>query len=178
MLLPTVFSVLLAAQGVPDGRAFRATLKTAERATDDRIQQMTSRTPFALLGNTRGAYLSGYGAVFTLEVNLVPVAAISPFRPPYSPPEIKTLNQQKREKLASLRAAIRQLLIEQAGVLTLVPPAEKIAIVVTLFNFSWEDTTGLPSQVVMQASRQTLLDLQARRAGPDAQERAIEVRDF
>ena len=178
MLPLTVFALLLAAQGAPDGRAIRATLKSAERATDDRIQQMTSRTPFALLGNTRGAYLSGYGAVFTLEVNLVPVAGISPFRPAYSVQEIKALNQQKREKLASLKAAIRQLLVEQAGALTLVPPAEKIAIVVTLFNFNWEDTTGLPSQIVMQASRQTLLDLQARRAGPDAQERAIEVKDF
>ena len=114
MLLPTVFALLLASQAAPDGRALRAALKTAERAADDRIQQMTSRTPFVLLGNTRGAYLSGFGAVFTLEVNLVPVAGISPFRPAYSPQEIKALNQQKREKLALLRAAIRQLLVEQA----------------------------------------------------------------
>jgi hypothetical protein len=149
-----------------DGRALRATLKNSEQTIDDRLQQMTARAPFALLGTARGAYLAGYGAVFTAEVNLAPVAGLSPFRPAYTPQEIQGLNKQKREKLSALKAGMRQLLIEQ------------VAIAVTLFNFRWEDTTGLPSQVVMQSTKQALLDLQARRAGPEAQERAIEGTEF
>ncbi len=161
-----------------DGRALRATLKNSEQTIDDRLQQMTARAPFALLGTARGAYLAGYGAVFTAEVNLAPVAGLSPFRPAYTPQEIQGLNKQKREKLSALKAGMRQLLMEQAAALPQVPPNEKIAIAVTLFNFRWEDTTGLPSQVVMQSTKQALLDLQARRAGPEAQERAIEGAEF
>ena len=180
MMLPAICTLLLASapQTAADGRALRATMKTAERTIDDRIQQMTARAPFVLLGTTRGAYLAGYGAVFTMEVNLVPVAAISPFRPAYSLQEIQTLNRQKREKVGLLKTGLRQLLVEQAAGLAQISPSEKMAIVVTLFNYNWEDTNGLPSQLVMQATRQALLDLQSRRAGPDAQERAVEVREF
>lgn len=161
-----------------ENRAMRAALKSAETSIDNRIQQVTSRTPFALLGNTRGAYLAGYGAVFTLEVNLVPVAGLSPFRPAYTPKEIQDLNRQKREKLAVLKAGLRQLLMEEASALPHVPASERVAVVVSLFNYNWEDTAGLPSQIVMQAARQSLLDLQAKRAPPDAQERAIELSEF
>ncbi|HYM12449.1 MAG TPA: hypothetical protein VEU62_17055 [Bryobacterales bacterium] len=159
-------------------KALRAAIKTAERRIDARIQQVTSNAPFVLLGTTRGAYLAGYGVVFTLEVNLVPVAAISPFRPAYTAQEIQNLNHQKRQKLGALEASMRQLLTGEAAALTQIPANEKIAIVVTLFNFNWEDTTGLPSQIVMQAARQALVELQRTHAGADAQDRAIEVKEF
>lgn len=159
-------------------KALRAALRTAERRIDARIQQVTSNAPFVLLGTTRGAYLAGYGVVFTLEVNLVPVAAISPFRPAYTAQEIQNLNHQKRQKLGALEASMRQLLIGEAAALTQIPANEKIAIAVTLFNFNWEDTTGLPSQIVMQATRQALLELERTHAGAEAQERAIEMKEF
>ncbi len=179
MLLPAICALLLAAsQGPADGRAVRTALKSSERAIDERVQQTTARAPFVLLGTTRGAYLAGYGAVFTIEVNLVPVAGVSPFRPPYTPQEIQALNKQKREKLGVLKANLRQLLVDQAAALSLIPPAEKIAMVVTLFNYNWENTEGLPSQVVMQATRQALLDLHSHHAQPDAQERAVDVKEF
>jgi len=183
MLIQTLCAFLLAA--VPDGRAplhptdaraIRAALQSSERILDDRIQQMTARAPFVLLGTTRGAYLAGYGAVFTAEVNLAPAANLSPFRPAYSPKELQDLNRQKREKLGALRTGLRQLLVEQAASLSHLAPHEKIAIVVTLFNFRWEDTSNLPSQLVLQATRQSLLD--ARQAGPEALDKAIEIREF
>jgi hypothetical protein len=161
-----------------DGRAVRADLRNSERQIDERVQQTTARAPFALLGPTRGAYLPGYGAVFSLEVNLVPVAGLSPFRPAYSRQEIQKLNQDKRVKLGELRGQLRQLLVEQGAALTRLPPGEKVAIVVTLFNFNWEDVTGLPSQIVMQATRQTLADLQTRRSGAAAVTAALEVKEF
>lgn len=176
----TLLSLLVAASPQPIGesRAVRAALKNAERTIDERVQVMTARAPFVLLGTTRGAYLPGYGAVFSLEVNLVPVAGISPFRPAYSPQEIQNLNRQKREKLGALRAGLRPLLLEQAAGLAQIPPNEKVALIVSLFNFHWEDTTGLPSQIVLQATRQALINLQARRAAPAELEQGIELREF
>jgi hypothetical protein len=185
LLLPSLMLLLLAApppdnQGIAgvDGKAVRADLKNGERNIDDRVQQATSRAPFALLGQTRGAYLPGYGVVFSLEVNLVPVAGVSPFRPAYSRPEIQNLNQQKRAKLAELRTQLRQVLVDQGAALTRIPPTEKVAIVVTLFNFTWEDTNGLPSQIVLQATRQSLAELHVRKAAPDAIAAAIEMKEF
>jgi hypothetical protein len=178
MWIATVLSLLLAPQPVVEGRAVRASLKSVERGIDERVQRMVDRAPFVLLGTTRGGYLPGYGAVFTLEVNLVPVAGISPFRPAYTPQEIQNINRQKREKLGTLRAALRPLLVDQAANLSQVPPNEKVALIVSLFNHHWEDTTGLPSQIVLQATRQSLLDLAARRANGADLERAIEMRDF
>lgn len=181
MRTPILLALLIAIPALDgatanEGRVGRATLKSSERTIDERVQQMTARAPFVLLGTTRGAYLAGYGAVFSLEVNLVPVAGLSPFRPAYSAKEIHDLNQQKREKLAVLKTGLRQLLVEQGAALAQVPAAEKIALVVTLFNYNWENTTGLPSQIVMQAPRQSLLDL--RQATADVQQRAIEVSEF
>jgi len=180
MWTTTILTLLLAAppQPVGEGRAVRATLKSVERTIDDRVQKMTARAPFVLLGTTRGAYLPGYGAVFSVEVNLVPVAGISPFRPAYTPQEIQNINRQKREKLGALREGLRPLLVEQAGSLGQILAGEKVALIVTLFNHHWEDTTGLPSQIVLQASRQALLDLAARRAAAQDLDRAIEIREF
>jgi hypothetical protein len=180
MWTTTLLSLLLAAapQPIGDGRAVSSNLKNVSRTIDDRVQQMTARAPFVLLGQTRGAYLPGYGAIFTLEVNLVPVAGVSPFRPAYTPQEIQNLNRQKREKIGTLRAGLRPLLAEQAAGLAQIPPGEKVALIVTLFNFHWEDPTGLPSQIVLQATRQTLLEVQARRGGPAELERAIDLKEF
>ena len=43
-------------------------------------------------------------------------------------------------------------------------PNEQIVFGVTLFYYNWEDTSGLPAQIVMQAERQKLLDAQLGRA--------------
>lgn len=179
MWTTTLISLLLAAaQPIVEGRAVSSNLKSISRVIDERVQQMTARAPFVLLGTTRGAYLPGYGAIFSLEVNLVPVAGLSPFRPAYTPQEIQNLNRQKREKIGTLRAGLRPLLAEQAAGLSQIPPGEKVALIVSLFNFHWEDTTGLPAQIVLQATRQALVDLQARRAGTPDLERTIDMKEF
>jgi hypothetical protein len=180
MWTAAIASLLLAAapQPVVEKTSLRPTLKAVERAIDDRITQMTARQPFVLLGTTRGAYLPGYGAIFSLEVNLVPVAGVSPFRPAYTAQEIQNINRQKREKLGALRAGLRPLLVDQAASLSHLPAGEKVALIVTLFNHHWEDTTGLPSQIVLQAARQDLLNLAARRASAQELEKAIDLKEF
>src|SRR5207237_7315858 len=68
-------------------RVKRGALAAMEKSFDARLQQMVTE-PFDLLGNTRGLYLEGYGAVFTAEVNLIISPMLSPFRPPFSNEEI------------------------------------------------------------------------------------------
>src|SRR5260370_456257 len=47
----------------------RAALIAMEKSFDQRIVRLAD-DPYLLVGDTRGVYLEGYGAVFTAEVNL------------------------------------------------------------------------------------------------------------
>ena len=75
-------AVVVAVAAVP--RVSRDALHAMEISFDKRIQTPSVDDPFELLGNTRGVYLEGYGAVFTAEVNLLHSANVSPFQPDHA----------------------------------------------------------------------------------------------
>jgi len=139
-------------------RVARASLAPLESSFDVRIARAGQNDPFDLLGNTRAVYLDGYGVVFTTELNLV-VIPITPFRPQITKEDAEKIHQRKLAKLQELKELMRGMLVASAGALSALPPDERVVVAVTLFYFSWEDTTGLPSQIVMQAPRSALLRL-------------------
>lgn len=151
---------LLCAQGP---RVKRAALAAMEKSFDGRLQSAVTQEPFDLLGNTRGIYLEGYGAVFTAELGLVYTPTINPFRLTIPKPEMAAVHQRKVRQLPILKQNMRQMLLDSSASLDSVPPGEQIVISVILFHRSWEDTIGLPSQIMMQAERQKLLNVQTRR---------------
>ena len=59
-------------------------IASAEKALDRHFRSAGAGTSIALIGAARGVYLPQYGAVFLIEVNLAPVANVSPFRRSYS----------------------------------------------------------------------------------------------
>ncbi len=156
-------------------RAVRESLATLERIFDSRIERQSIEDPFLLLGTTRGVYLEGYGAVLTAEVNLVTGPAITPFRPSLSKEDVARLHAKKRQRLPVLRQLMREMLLDAAGSLEAVLAQEQIVLAVSLFYYSWEDRTGLPGQILMQAQRQQLLALKQRGA---AAERAIQTKEY
>jgi len=165
MTRPTLLVLLLAmAFGGAPPRVSRVALAAMERSFDQRLQRFDLNDPIDLLGSTRGVYLADYGAVFTAEVNLVASAVVTPFRPAPSREEAEKLRQKKAARLAQLEKNMREMMLNLASALEGVPPQEHIALGVSVFYFSWENRAGLPSQVLMRAKRQTLLDAQARRA--------------
>jgi hypothetical protein len=128
---------------------------------------------FTILGNTRGVYLEGYGAVFSSEVDLMASAATSPFRPEYTKAEVAKIKQKKQAKLDVLRAQMKEMLIHSAGALVDVPMNEQIVLAVSIAYFRWEDKAGMPQQIVMQAPRKALLT-----APRTAQDAAIKVQEY
>ena len=56
-----------------------AAIRAMEQSFDQRVMTLGAEAPFDLLGNTRGVYLGGYGAIFTTEVNLLVTNNVSPF---------------------------------------------------------------------------------------------------
>ena len=65
-----------------------------------------------------------------------------------------------------------------ASSLDAVPPNEQVVLGVTLFYHTWEDRGGLPSQIVMQAERQKLLDVQLGRASRSSLDSIIKVQEL
>jgi hypothetical protein len=126
-----------------------------EKAFDGRLAYTADA--FDLLGSTRGVYLDGYGAVFSTELNLIVSPNLSPFHPAFSKIEIAHIHDRKVQRLPLLKAKMREMLVASAASLENLPPSEQVVLAVSLFHYSWEDYSGLPSQIVMQAERQKLL---------------------
>ncbi len=166
---PFLLLALAAVAYVPSGaapagtndspRVTRPMLVAMEKSMDGRVARLSQDNPFVLLGPTRGIYLDGYGAVFTAEINLVSApAALMMFRPQLTKEEIEQHRQKKLSRLPQLKLAMRQALIDSAASLDTVPAQEQIVVVAMLSKYPWEDTSGIPQQILMQASKKNLLE--------------------
>lgn len=142
-----------------------AALKTMEAAIDVRIKT-PAQDSWSVLGDTRGTYLAGYGAVFTFEMALANLAPVTPFHLTVSPEEKKSGHARKVKNLNTLKAAMREMIANAAGPLASMPANEQITVEAFLFYFNWEDRTGLPERVKICANRQKVAEAVARHATP------------
>jgi len=157
--LSILLALLFAGQAPqpPQTRVTRAAVAAQERSLDGRFGRANAPDSFDILGNTRGVYVQGFGAVFSSELNLIVSPNLSPFHPVFTKPEIARIHDRKMARLPLLKQSMREALVAAAAGLENLPPQEQIVLAVTLFHYSWEDYTGLPLQIVMQAGRQELL---------------------
>ena len=151
-------------------------LQRVEAATDNRFKP-DGPDPWDLLGEARGTYLPGYGAVFTSYLQLVTVTPISPFHLTVTPEEIKTAHDRKIKKLPLLKGAVQDLMVTAATQLNTLPLTEQITFEIYFFSFSYEDRKGLPRRLTMSVNRQKLLDAVNRHATPAAIAALIEERE-
>lgn len=144
-----------------------ASLKSVEGSINDRLKSNIS-DPYDLLGPARGTYLEGYGAVFTVQMNLVllPALRVSPFNPD-SGKEITALHDHKARKVEDLKATMRDLMTGASKSLPGLPPQERIVMEAFLFDYSWEQTRGLPHRIMLTAYKQKLTDAAKRHASPE-----------
>jgi len=108
----------------------------------------------------------------------VPMANVSPFKPSYTEQELRQLNQRKRGRIPELEELAAGILVTEAGKLGAIPEGENIALIISLFHFTWEYAGDLPAQVVIQAPRRTLLDRQADRINEQELTKRLMVRRF
>jgi len=133
-------------------------IHNVERAIDRRFDNYSVSDPVELVGGTHGVYVEGTGAVFTSEVNLVLGPVLSPMHQEISREEIVKVHDRKKARLPELRKLMQDALVSSATALAGMPAQEEVVYGVTLFSMPWEDSTGLPHQIVMRAKRQALLD--------------------
>jgi hypothetical protein len=130
-------------------------LSDLQRGFDERLQAVgTDSNAVFLLTNTCGVYISGYGAVFTTQVDLINTPRITPFQQSVNWAQV---HSRKIANVPLLRQAIRELWMAAAAKLTSVPENEQIVIAVRVLYGPAEDTRGLPGQMVMKAERRALL---------------------
>ncbi len=147
---PVIALVCLTLFAAPE----RSSLVRVEKMIDRRVQTMFDE-PFLLLGNARGIYLQGTGAVFTAEMALVMTAA-SPFAPKLDKAEMERLRQKRLSRLPVLRAAMQDAMLQSASMLPGLPSHEHLVFGVTITRKSTEDNTGIPTQIVMHALKKEL----------------------
>src|SRR5579863_54126 len=148
----------------------RGMIEAMERSLDNKIAGLWPQDPAEVLGVSQGAYIQGYGAIFLGEVNLAPAAGISPFHPTVSADEVRRTHEKKLQRMAALRTTMRAMLVDSARSLDSLPVDEQVAVGLTLFYWTWENHEGMPSQIVMHASRKALLQA----ATPDQAQIAAE----
>ncbi|MES1260597.1 MAG: hypothetical protein ABUS49_02590 [Acidobacteriota bacterium] len=140
-------------------------LQRVEASINDKVQSSVN-DPYDLLGTARGTYIEGYGAIFSVEVNLVlsSLLNLNPFKPTITEAEIATMHERKVRKMEALRESMRGLMLSASKSLPGLPGNERIVMEAFLFNFRWENARGLPRRIMLTAEKQKLLDAANRHA--------------
>lgn len=155
-----------------------AMIKAMQDSVDSHLQRIWPDDPVEMIGVTQGAYISGSGVVLVGEVNLAPSAGISPFHKTITADELKRIHEKKIARVPKLKTAMQEWLLNSADSLAPVPPEEQIALGITLFYWSGENTEGLPAQIVMHGSKRALLDIRTGRADKATLSSALVVQEF
>ena len=147
----------LASSNLPAPRTARIPLgaiRELERTFNDRLSGLAGADqPTELMGDTRGIQLEDYGVVFTTEVSLVITPGLMPGRPKIPPEMAARVKVQRLERMPLLKAAMREMMRNMAATFTQIPARQQMVLVVRLYYGAWEDTTGMPAQVIMKADR-------------------------
>jgi len=134
-------------------------LEEFEHRFEAKLAQTPPPFPFEVLFPAPAVYVPGTAVVLSSIVSLAYVQEPSPFRGPYTPKELASFRERKLQRLPILEQSMREVIVETASASSMdpLPPTERIVLGVTLFYFKWEDSSGLPRQIVMSAEKQKLL---------------------
>jgi hypothetical protein len=131
-------------------------LAKISRGFDRDLHVFASTDPIDVLGTTRGIYLEGFGAVFTTELSPILTPGISPFRPNITDEEKAAVRRRKLARFPAVEKLMSAMLASTAKELTAVPEDQQIVLAVKFLYLPYEDTTGLPGQMVVKASRRAI----------------------
>jgi hypothetical protein len=133
-------------------------LRPIEIKVDEQIAAANRQQPIDILGATRCIYLHGIGAILSTKVELMRTPTVNPFqRQMVAPQEAVEIYRTKTANLVPLRRAMKNSMIAAAKEMDFVPQTEQIVFVVGLIYQPWENTKGLPTQIVMRADRRSAI---------------------
>jgi len=128
--------------------------------------------PGPILQRSKATYLDGYGVVMSIEVALEPPR--NPFSGVKAPAEVRQLSAQRR---AALKEKAVELLKDKVAGLGSVASNEWVAIVIHMLNTNPADLPDLPTQLVVAARKQDVVDLGSGAIAPDEFRDRIRIRE-
>jgi hypothetical protein len=134
-------------------------LRNLEKVFDGRLDAMNAKDPLDTVGwgGTRGVYLEGFGMVFTTELSLIQTPNVNPFRGAI-PDDLKVqVHQRKVSQVPQLEDLMKELVTISAKTLLPLPEDQKIVYVVRVRYLAYEQTYGLPAQIMMTADKKAAL---------------------
>jgi hypothetical protein len=141
----------------PAPRLSSSVLGELEKTFDSRLGTMADKAdpnePVELMGDTRGIQLLDYGLVFTADVSLVKTPSINPFQKEIPKTVQERVHQLRVERLPALKVAMKEMLRNMAIAGAQLPATQQMVLSVRLYYGTWENTAGMPAEVVMRATR-------------------------
>ena len=131
------------------------TLNALEKEMDGRLSATGGADPCAVLGPTRGLYVSGLGAVFTAEVELAATpGAVGLFGSAIGPEQKAKIHKSKLAHVPLLQQTLRDMVLSLAASPTLkLADTDQVVVAVRLVYRSWEDMAGLPGPLAVHLDR-------------------------
>lgn len=170
-----LLAAAIASKPAEPPRITLAKVVNTEKLISTQLAAMYPDEPFFLIGTARGVYLDGLGVVFSAEINLATGPTLSPFKQTISKEEIARHRDRKQVRLPLLRNRMFTIVGSMASYLETMPNNEEFVLAVTLLKYPWEDTTGMPAQIIMRAPRGKLMEAQRQNAKPET---AIKVQEY
>ncbi|HEV2447756.1 MAG TPA: hypothetical protein VGS58_17615 [Candidatus Sulfopaludibacter sp.] len=134
----------------------RQSFKTLEDHFNEKLATFNSAEPIYMLGATRGVYLEGFGTIFSVELDLIQSPTINPFHRQILKEEVDATHSRKLKQLPLLEKAVQNQMMSAARSLDAVPANEQFVMVVRLDYQNWENTAGLPGQILLRADRKSV----------------------
>jgi hypothetical protein len=117
----------------PQDKANLPELKKGIELFESVLNQSLTQTfgdPFETLNRARGAYLPGYGVVFSFEVSLTPLHNLGPFSQAPTAKEEKAQREEEGRRRANAISVAERTLEGYGQSLSMLGPGETVAIVI------------------------------------------------
>lgn len=140
------------------------------------VLQQNFTDPFAVLEKPKGAYLDGFGAVFSFEIDIATVKRPNLFSQARSTPE-----EEKKvfnERFPRLKDLMQKTLAEHGDSMNSIGPEEQIAVVAQLFNSGFLSRPMELKTAIVRTSKKNILDYKAGRLNYEDLKRKMEVSQY
>lgn len=157
---------------------------SVDRAQTFELEKQFSQRAMALWGDDRYMFfllpraytVDHFGIVLTSEMNLAPGPApgLAAFGGPITKEQITAHKRLVLQRMPKFRQFLKSELLDAAAMFPGEPETDRVSIAVTIYHFSWEDSSDIPTQIVVQGVKKNLLEA---KANPALADQAIEMKD-
>jgi hypothetical protein len=140
-----------------------------------KIRAIDKEWPFSFVDPPCAYSVDNFGILMTSEISLATGYGPTMFGP-VRPEQIKDHHHKVLERLPLLREQMKVALFDGAARFGPLDENERLAVAVTVYHFVWEDTTELPSQIVMQGTKKSLLEARTKTV-EQGRDRAVLVKE-